>query len=403
VLCKNYARHVNGHGRYFHDRRPYGRPPGCRGQPGRSVSQIRAMESSQASYPSDVVPDGELLPLVKRCANRIYPLVVQDASDCLLDQAMRQTAPQLPIRIRDICALITKNTVFRVRSELRNCTDLENCSIVRNSAEPMQTESTHSSPLRLSGIVAEQSSNQRAATDQGITSCMVELFDEPNVHEPLSETNRATRPAVPVEPAVSVGSNDQPTTKPADPVEPAVSIGSGYRRRRATRPAVPVEPAVSIGSDDQPTTRPAVPVEPAVSIGSDDQPTTRPAAPVEPAVSIGSDDQPTTRPAVPVEPAVPIGSDDRRVVIHSDSKEHVTCVAETQPSDPHDGDVSSQTEYVTPRHAPEEGDEPQPESGEAPNNDEEGPLRSALEQYQAETFRALSTLLMNMKRRTRMQ
>jgi len=363
VLCKNYARHVNGHGRYFHDRRPYGRPPGCRGQPGRSVSQIRAMESSQASYPSDVVPDGELLPLVKRCANRIYPLVVQDASDCLLDQAMRQTAPQLPIRIRDICALITKNTVFRVRSELRNCTDLENCSIVRNSAEPMQTESTHSSPLRLSGIVAEQSSNQRAATDQGITSCMVELFDEPNVHEPLSETNRATRPAVPVEPAVSVGSNDQPTTKPADPVEPAVSIGSGYRRRRATRPAVPVEPAVSIGSDDQPT----------------------------------------TRPAVPVEPAVPIGSDDRRVVIHSDSKEHVTCVAETQPSDPHDGDVSSQTEYVTPRHAPEEGDEPQPESGEAPNNDEEGPLRSALEQYQAETFRALSTLLMNMKRRTRMQ
>jgi len=227
----------------------------------------------------------------------------------------------------------------------------------------MQTESTHSSPLRLSGIVAEQSSNQRAATDQGITSCMVELFDEPNVHEPLSETNRAMRPAV--------------------PVEPAVSIGSGYRRRRATRPAVAVEPAVSIGSDDQPTTRPAVPVEPAVSIGSDDQP--------------------TTRPAVPVEPAVPIGSDDRRVVIHSDSKEHVTCVAETQPSDPHDGDVSSQTEYVTPRHAPEEGDEPQPESGEAPNNDEEGPLRSALEQYQAETFRALSTLLMNMKRRTRMQ
>jgi len=93
VLTRNYVRHVNGHQRYPVSRRPYGRPPGCRNQPGYTMAQIRAMESAQSNYPRDVVPDHDLLPSVKRCANRIYPLVVYDASDCLLDQAMRQVAP----------------------------------------------------------------------------------------------------------------------------------------------------------------------------------------------------------------------------------------------------------------------------------------------------------------------
>ena len=76
VLTRNYVRHVNGHQRYPVSRKPYGRPPGCRNQPGYTMAQIRAMESAQSNYPRDVVPDHDLLLSVKRCANRIYPCLL---------------------------------------------------------------------------------------------------------------------------------------------------------------------------------------------------------------------------------------------------------------------------------------------------------------------------------------
>lgn len=70
--------------------------------------------------------------------------------------------------------------------------------------------------------------------------------------------------------------------------------------------------------------------------------------------------------------------------------------------DARDKGTSPQNQYETTRRAPEDGAEPQPESREPPNNDDaaDDSWCTAHVQYQAETFFALSTLLMNMKRNT---
>jgi len=93
--------------------------------------------------------------------------------------------------------------------------------------------------------------------------------------------------------------------------------------------------------------------------------------PEKPAASTGSGGSGKKRPTkstVPDEPVAPIGSHDHR-----------------------------QKQCQTATRAQEDVSGPQPESRDLNNDDETDSWRTALEQYQAETTRALSTLFMNMK------
>jgi len=371
----------------------------------RPTIYITAMESAQSNYPRDVVPDHDLLPSVKRCANRIYPLVVHDASDCLLDQAMRQVAPQLPIRIRDICVLVTKNTAFRVRSQLRNCTDLEaGCPIMKGSGEPVQTGSAHSSPLRLSGIVTRQSSDERQVPNPSAMRCMAELFDEPNVHEASAETNptvghqsgvasptcgseRQTGVRLPLKRRLEQYSKlgkikkrcSASVTNMSTVKSPTFEAGPGAHHHNPVSTGMWNNPENQVDKDCSfsPSTEGEMgKLKRSSALSGWGDPERRrvdqSTVPEKPAASTGSGGSGKKRPTkstVPDEPVVPIGSHDHR---------QNQCQAATRAQK----DVSG----------------PQPESRYSDNDDETDSWRTALEQYQAETTRALSTLFMNMKR-----
>ena len=88
---------------------------------------------------------------------------------------------KLPIRIRVVSdTLIPKNTVFRVRSELRNCTDLENCSIVNRSLVTVEAVWDRGSAIFRSNTVTSfmvkflinlMSTNRRSASGEISCSC----------------------------------------------------------------------------------------------------------------------------------------------------------------------------------------------------------------------------------------